>query len=34
MIGGEVFEEETNIAFYDSSVEMVFLGMLWRHLKK
>jgi len=31
---GEFFREDANIDFYDTSVEMVSLGLLWRHIKK
>ena len=33
-LGAEVFRENSNIDFYDSSVEMVFGGLLWRHIKR
>jgi len=33
-VGGEVFQEDANIEFYDSSMEMVLVGVLWRHIKK
>lgn len=33
-VGGEFFEEITNIDFYDTSVSMFMVGMVWRHTKK
>lgn len=33
-VGGEVYQEQANIDFYDSSIDMVFAGVLWRHIKK
>jgi len=33
-LGAEVFREDANIDFYDSSIDMVFAGVLWRHIKK
>jgi hypothetical protein len=32
--GIEIFREDTNIEFYDSSVNMVMAGFLWRFIKK
>ena len=34
VIGAEAFREDANIAFYDSSIESVSFGILWRHIKK
>jgi len=34
VIGAEAFREDANIAFYDSSIESVSVGILWRHIKK
>ena len=34
VIGGEAFREDANIAFYDSSIQSVNFGILWRHIKK
>jgi hypothetical protein len=33
-VGGEVFREDANIDFYDSSIDMLFAGVIWRHIKK
>ena len=33
-VGGEVFRENANIDFYDSSINMVMVGLLWRHIRK
>ena len=33
-VGGEVFRENANIDFYDSSVGMVMTGVIWNHIKK
>jgi hypothetical protein len=33
-VGGEVFDEDTNIDFYDSSLSMAMAGILWRPVKK
>ena len=29
--GGEIFNEYANVDFYDSSLAMVMVGVLWRH---
>jgi hypothetical protein len=34
VVGGEVYRESANIDFYDSSLGMVFAGVLWRHIRK
>jgi len=34
VVGGEAFEESANVAFYDSSVNAVTVGVLWRHIRK
>ena len=34
VVGGEIYRESTNIEFYDSSIDMIFAGVLWRHIKK
>ena len=33
-VGGEYFRENTNIDFYDSAVNMVTAGVIWRHIRK
>jgi hypothetical protein len=33
-VGGEVFRENANIDFYDSSIKMVLAGVIWRHIRK
>ena len=33
-VGAEVFREDANVNFYDSSIDMVLAGVLWRHIKK
>ena len=34
LVGGEVFRENANIDFYDSSINMVMVGLVWRHIRK
>ncbi len=34
MVGAEAFQEDANIAFYDSGAQSVSFGVLWRHIKK
>lgn len=33
-VGGEVFDEDTNIDFYDSSLNLAMVGILWRPIRK
>ena len=33
-VGGELFDENANIDFYDSSLSMVHAGVLWRHIRR
>ncbi len=34
VIGGEIFRENANITFFDSSIASVNFGFVWRHIKK
>jgi hypothetical protein len=33
-VGGEVFRENANIDFYDSSIDQVMAGVMWRHIRQ
>ena len=33
-VGGEVFRENTNIDFYESSIDQVMAGVIWRHIRQ
>ena len=32
--GGEIFRENVNIDFYDSSVGMIMVGVIWNYIRK
>lgn len=34
LVGAEVFEEDVNVDFYDSTVRFATVGLIWNHLKK
>ena len=34
LAGAEIFRETANIEFYESSINMVYLGAIWNHIKK